>query len=269
MFPIFQLGPLAIQVPGLFLLAGIWIGTWMVDKEAPRYRLSTNYISNLIFIGLVVGIVGARLAYVLRFLNVYLDDPLGVFALNTNTLSPIEGILSGLTAALIYGQRKDLPLWKTLDVLTPSLAIFALAYGFSHLSSGDAFGAPTTVSWGVELWGDRRHPTQIYEIISGSLVFILIWRLRTRTPFTGFLFLSWVSLTALSRLLIEAFRGDSVIVFNSLRSAQLVSLLILLASLAGLHLLARRLATNTIPREKLPSESVSPKDGSSSTGKRS
>jgi prolipoprotein diacylglyceryl transferase len=243
MFPILQLGPFAVQLPGLFLLAGIWIGTWIVDKETPRHRLSASHLSNLIFIGLVIGILGARLAYALRFLDVYLDDPLSLIALNPSTLAPIEGILSGLLAAIIYGQRKDLPLWSTLDALTPSLAVFTLAYAFSHLSSGDAFGAATTVPWAIELWDESRHPTQIYEIIISFLVLITIWRVRSRSPFSGFLFLSWVSLAAASRLFIEAYRGDSVVIFNSLRSAQVVSLGIIAVALSGLHLLARRSAS--------------------------
>ncbi len=243
MFPISQLGPLAIQVPGLFLLAGIWIGTWIIDKEAPRYRLSSTHLNNLVIIGMVVGIIGARLGYALRFLEIYLDDPLSLIALNPSTLAPLEGLFSGLLAIFIYGQRKELPFWATLDAMTLSLAIFALAYGFSHLSSGDSFGAATTAPWAIELWGERRHPTQIYEIISGFLVIITIWRLRTRSPFPGFLFLSWVSLAAASRLFIEAYRGDSVVILNSLRSAQMVSLGIIAVALSGLHLLAQRRAS--------------------------
>jgi prolipoprotein diacylglyceryl transferase len=243
MFPILQLGPLAIQLPGLFLLVGIWIGTWIVEKEASRYRLSGTHLTNLILIGLVVGIVGARLGYALRFLEIYLDDPLSLIALNPSTLAPLEGFLSGLLAVFIYGQRKELPLWATLDAMTPSLAIFALAYGFSHLSSGDAFGAATSVPWAIELWGARRHPTQVYEILIGFLIFLAIWRLRMRSPFPGFLFLSWISLAAASRLFIEAYRGDSVVILNSLRSAQVVSLVIIIAALSGLHILARRRAS--------------------------
>ncbi|OGO19550.1 MAG: hypothetical protein A2Z14_06505 [Chloroflexi bacterium RBG_16_48_8] len=60
MFPIVQLGPLAIQLPGLFLLAGVWIAISILEKEAPRRSLSTSTLSNLILIGLVAGVVGER-----------------------------------------------------------------------------------------------------------------------------------------------------------------------------------------------------------------
>ncbi len=240
MFPLLQLGPLAIQLPGLFLLVGIWIGTWIIDKEAPRQGISATTLNNLVFIALVAGIIGARLGYAARYLNIYADDPLSLIALNPSTLAPAEGIFIGLLAAVIYGQRRELPFWPTLDALAPSLAVFAIAYGFSHLSSGDAFGAISDVPWAIEMWDERRHPSQIYEILGAIMILLTLWRIRSLSTFPGFLILSLVGLSATSRLLLEAYRGDSVVILSTIRSAQVVSLIILLASLGALHLLARR-----------------------------
>jgi phosphatidylglycerol:prolipoprotein diacylglycerol transferase len=199
----------------------------------------------MILIGLVVGVLSARLWYVVRFLDVYLDSPLSVFSLNPTTLAPVEGALTGLAAAAYYGYRKKLPLWPTLDAMTSGLAAFGIAVGFAHLASGDAFGAETALPWAIEIWGAQRHPTQIYEVLAAAIVFWLIWEIRRKTPVSGFLFLSWVALSALSRLAIEAFRGDSIIAFGSLRSAQLVSILVLAIALVGMHLLARTQAPDS------------------------
>ena len=239
MLPILQVGPLAIQMPGLILLAGVWVAVSLTDREAPRYSLRASVLSNMILIGLVVGILSARLWYVVRFLDVYLDSPLSVLSLNPTTLAPVEGALTGLAAAAYYGYRKGLSLWTTLDALTLGLAAFGIAVGFAHLASGDAFGAETALPWAITLWGAQRHPTQIYEVLAAGIVFWLIWEMRRKTSAPGFLFLTWVALSALSRLAIEAFRGDSVIAFRSLRSAQLVSILVLVIALIGMHLLLR------------------------------
>lgn len=240
MFPILRIGPLALQLPGLFLLAGVWVGTWLLDGQAPRRKLSAGVLNNLVFIGLVAGLLGGRLWYALRFLEVYLENPGGLFSLNPSTLAPVEGTLTGIIAAAIYGGRKRLPLWDTLDALAPSLAAFAVAFGLAHLSSGDAFGAPSDLPWAIELWGTRRHPSQVYEVLAGGVVTLAVWRLSEHPPFPGCLFFTWLGLAAASRLFLEAFRGDSVIVFGTLRSAQLVSLGLLLGAMLGLHLLARR-----------------------------
>ncbi len=240
MFPILQLGPLALQLPGLIILLGVWLGTHLIEREAPRHKLPAGTLSNMVFFSLLGGIAGARLGYALRFIEVYSKDPLGLISLNPHTLAPFEGAVAALIVALIYGQRKHLPLLPTLDAFTPGLASMAIFLGLADISSGDAFGAPTTVPWAIDLWGASRHPSQIYETITAALIFLFIQRLKTRSPFQGFIFTLWILLTSISRLFLEAFRGDSVLIFDGLRSAQVVSLSIAIAAMLGLHYLARR-----------------------------
>ena len=248
MLPILQVGPLAIQMPGLILLAGVWIAVSLTDRETPRYSLKPSTLSNMILIGLVVGILSARLWYAIRFFDIYLDTPLSIFSLNRTTLASLEGVLTGLAVAAFYGYRKGLPLWPTFDVLTPGLAAFGLAVGFSHLARGDAFGMETSLPWAIELWGAQRHPTQIYEVLAAGFIFWLIWEIRRKTQVAGFLFLIFVALTALSRLVIEAFRGDSIIAYGSIRNAQLGSLVVLAVALIGMHLLSRAQAQESRSR---------------------
>ncbi len=239
MLPILQVGPLAVQLPGLFLLAGVWVGVSLMEREARRLKLDSAVLSNMVLIGLVAGVLGARLAYALRFIEVYLDAPLGLISLNPSTLSAPEGALIGLLVAAGYAARRGLPLWPTLDALAPGLATFSIAVGFSHLASGDAFGAESDLPWAIELWGAQRHPSQIYEVVLGGLILFAVLELRGRLSGDGALFLVWVGLSAAGRLFLEAFRGDSVVVFGSLRSAQLVSLVLLALALIGLHLRVR------------------------------
>jgi phosphatidylglycerol---prolipoprotein diacylglyceryl transferase len=236
MFPILQVGPLALQLPGLFLLAGIWLGTWLVDREAPRHKVSGAAINSLVFYGLIAGIIGARLAYASRYLSIYAEDPLSLLSLNPSTLAPTEGILAGITVALVLGQHRNLRLWPSLDALTPSLAALAVFVGIAHLSSGDAFGAPASLPWAIELWGALRHPTQVYEIMLAILAFAAVWRLGRVETFPGFLFFAWLALAAASRLFLEAFRGDSAVAFGGLRSAQVASLGVLALALVALYL---------------------------------
>lgn len=235
MFPLLQLGPLALRLPGLFLLSGLWLGLRLVEKESRRQKLPTVTIYNLVFYGVVAGVIGARLWYAGRYFSVYWADPLSLFSLNPATLAPSEGLLTGFLVALIYGQRQGLTLWPTLDALTPGLALFAMFLGIAHLASGDAFGAPTELPWGIQLWGEVRHPSQVYEIIAAGLIVLAARRLQTQSRSDGVTFLAWTALTASCRLFLEAFRGDSVIVLGSVRAAQLVSLMVLLLALWGMR----------------------------------
>lgn len=246
MLPVLQLGPLAVQLPGLLLIAGVWLGTMLIDRAAARYGLAADDLTSMVFYSLLAGLLGARLGYVLRFPDVYLGDPLAVVSLNTFTLSLPEGFLAGGVAALIYGRGKGLPLWDTLDALTPSLALMGVTVALAHISSGDAFGSLTDLPWAVELWGGWRHPTQIYELIIVVSLLIYAWRGRAPGPFPGYRFLTWAAMFALGRVFLEAFRGDSQVILGVLRRAQVTALLSALAALWALHLrgLNHRAATD-------------------------
>jgi prolipoprotein diacylglyceryl transferase len=245
MLPVLNIGPLVLRLPGLLILLGLWLATYLVDREATRRSTSGSDINSMLFFALLGGLVGARLGYALHYLDIYLANPLALLSLSAGTLAPLEGVVVGGIVALVYGQRKRLPLWTTLDVLSPALGLFAVFVGLAHFSSGDAFGAESQVPWAIELWGASRHPTQVYETLLAGLILGIVLRLRTSDAFPGFLFLAWLALSAQSRLFLEAFRGDSVIILGNLRQAQLVSLLVLLLALGSLHILARRHSTGS------------------------
>jgi phosphatidylglycerol:prolipoprotein diacylglycerol transferase len=238
MLPIINIGPFALPLTELLLIVGVWVATLTLGKEASRRKLSANTLNNLVMIGLLGGVIGARLGYVLRHLDAYTDTWLDILALNVHALSLGDGLLFGSLAALIYAQHKELPLWPTLDALTPGLALFAVFVGLSHLASGDAYGAPTSLPWSLQIWGAERHPSQVYEIVAALLLFWAIQRIKSASTFPGFLILTFAAVSAASRVFLEAFRGDSEIVFGSLRSMQLAGLFVLLLSLAAMHLLA-------------------------------
>jgi phosphatidylglycerol:prolipoprotein diacylglycerol transferase len=156
------------------------------------------------------------------------------------------GLAAGI-AALIYGQRKHLPLWQTLDALTPLLAVFAVSLGLSHLASGAAFGRPTGLPWGIELWGAKRHPSQVYETLAATAILVALWPgrglLRPSQP--GVYFLSFLALSAASQLFLEAFRGDSVLLAGGFRTTQILAWLFLGLALWGID--RRRRAAAAVP----------------------
>ncbi|MFP3853065.1 MAG: prolipoprotein diacylglyceryl transferase [Anaerolineales bacterium] len=239
MLPVLNIGPLAIQLPGLFLIGGVWVGSIMAERAAERHDVPPDAITNLIFYSLLAGLIGARLGYALQFLSIYLERPLGLFSLNPSTLSLPEGMLAGGLLALIYGQRRRLRLWSALDALAPGLAAFSIALGFSHLASGDFFGMQTTLPWRISLFGAERHPTQVYEILlAGLTLMAVLWASRQRS-IPGFTFLLWMALASGSYLLISGFRGDSVVIFGMVRQGQLVSLALLLLAMVAVHFRAR------------------------------
>jgi phosphatidylglycerol:prolipoprotein diacylglycerol transferase len=230
---VIQLGTVALPVPPLTLLAGVVAAMWLAEREARRLHLPAEAVSSLILISVGAGVIGARLSYVARYLSIYAADPLSVFSPSGGALVPDIGLLLAGIAALIYGQRRRLPLRLTLDALAPGLAIMGVALGVAHLASGDAFGQPARVPWSILLWGALRHPSQVYEIVGALAVFAVWWSARRRLPAAGYGCLLVVALSAALRVFLEAFRGDSQLMAGGLRTAQVWGLLVL-----GLCLLA-------------------------------
>ncbi len=230
MLPAVHLGPLMLQLPGLALLAGLWLALEASSRQAARVRLSGETVTNLVFWALLGGVVAARLGYALRFPGAFLKAPLSLLALNPQTLDVGGGVLGGLLVAWAYGQRKGLPLRPTLDALAPGLVVFALFVGIAHVLSGDAYGAPTRLPWGISLWGAKRHPTQFYEVGLTAGALGVLWRQARAPRGDGTLFLWAVGLLAAVRLFVEAFRGDSVTVLGGVRVVQVLAWLVLLGT---------------------------------------
>jgi phosphatidylglycerol:prolipoprotein diacylglycerol transferase len=105
-----------------------------------------------------------------------------------------------------------------------------MGLALAHLAAGTAFGKPTTLPWGIDLWNAKRHPTQIYELIVSLLIFGILWFRKNGYP-GGSEFLLFTALTAGARLFLETFRGDSILVFGGVRLAQVIAWILLGAAL--------------------------------------
>lgn len=171
----------------------------------------------------------ARLVYIARYPDAFLPNPASIFSFNPGLLDRWGAVAGVIISSTIYIQRYKLPLWRILDTLTPFFAIMAISIGFSQLASGDAFGQVTDLPWAIELWGARRHPTQLYGIFGASAILWTLWPGRKLIFHSnpGVYFLIWLASSAGTRLFLEAFRGDSVLVLGGFRSAQIIAWLIL------------------------------------------
>lgn len=230
MLPVLQIGPFSVQTPGLALLLALWIGLSLAERHSHKHALSPETLNSLALVALLGGAIGGRLGYILQYPHAFLQSPLSALSLNPGLFDPLAGLAAGLLSALLYGRRKALHFWKTLDALTPLAAVVAVGVALSHLASGNAFGEPTNLPWAIELWGARRHPSQIYEMLGSLLTLGLLWPRQADAP-PGVYFLRFAALTSGTRLFLQAFRGDSALVLGGLRLEQILAWLALAAAL--------------------------------------
>lgn len=232
MLPVIQIGPLALQAPGLFLLVSLWIGITLTERSAKTYKLSADTLSNLIIVALVVGVIGGRIAYVARVPEAFAGNLASMVSLNAGLFDITGALAAALLGALVYGQRKSLPLLPTLDALVPFFGMLAIGLSLSNFASGNAFGMETDLPWAIELWGTTRHPSQLYETAAALVTLNLLYPPKADARYqAGFSFAAFIAVTAGYRLFLEAFRGDSALIFGSLRAAQVLMFIVLVVSL--------------------------------------
>lgn len=237
MMPVLQIGPLALQLPGLLILIGIWIGLNLAEKWSPSRGVPANRLYGLVVAALFAGVIGARLFYVIRYRAAFAADPLSLISLNPGLFDLPGGMLTGFLTALILGRRNGVALWPALDSLTPLLAVFILAHALAQLASGSGFGMEADLPWSIVLWGAKRHPTQIYLAVLAALGLFVFWpaQLRLHRLPAGVTFLGFTAYSAAARILVEAFRGDSALLPAGFRTAQVAAWLIMAGCLWLIH----------------------------------
>lgn len=235
MLPILQIGPLALQTPGLILLLCLWTGLSASEQFAPRRAIHPETLSRLVMFSLLGGLVGARLGFAAPNSTAYMASPASLFSLSSASLDVPTGVLTSLIIGLVYGQRAKLPLWATLDALTPLLAFLALGLTLAHAALGTGYGAETNLPWGISLFGAKRHPTHFYQL--GLDLLTLLWLVSwSRNPslLPGRLFWLLAALTSASHLLIESFRADTPLLPGGFRTYQIIAWLVLAIALWAL-----------------------------------
>jgi phosphatidylglycerol---prolipoprotein diacylglyceryl transferase len=226
-FPVLNIGPAAVRTSSLLLMLGLYLGLTLAERFARRNGQNPDVLTNLVLLAGLTGLITARLAYAAEHLALFQKNLSGLISFDPSLLDLWGGLAGTGIAALIYGQRKQLKFWPSLDRLTPFLAVMAVFIGLAHIASGQAFGSPTALPWGIELWGAKRHPSQIYETIGAIAILLSLWKQYGSAAGNGMLFLKFAGLTSGMLVFLSAFRGDSQMVLGGFRQEQVLALMAL------------------------------------------
>jgi prolipoprotein diacylglyceryltransferase len=181
---------------------------------------------------LLGAVVGARLWYGLFNLDLYGRNPGLFLALRVSDFAWPGALLGGLLAGSVWCRRKGFDVLKLADSAALTLPLVQTIASVGLLLSGEAFGVPTSLPWGVPLFGAVRHPTQIYFALAALSSLLVVWRLSRRTLPEGALAVVYLGLQGLMLLLIEALRADSLLLPGGIRAAQVFGLALLLYALS-------------------------------------
>ena len=231
MFPILNIGPLAIQTPGLIIIIGIYISILVVEKYSIRFSIKPNDSSNIIYLYVISTVIIGRIAYFFRFPSIFLENPLSTISLNPNLIDFSSGMIFSVFIAIIYIQKKKLKLLSILDSLSLGLIIFLLFFFFAQFASGNLYGRPTNLPWSVFLWGTTRHPLQLYYVIGLIPIFFLIIQIMKKKLSHGILFSITSGYLAIMTIFLDFFNGNPNNKIGNLNILQITAWIILVATL--------------------------------------
>lgn len=103
----FSIGPIPVNVWGLFVAAGFLIGTWLAARQAPRFGFAPKDVVDFAVWALVAGMIGARIGHVVFYEPAYyIAHPWEVFAIWRGGLSSFGGFVGALIAAFVFVRRR-------------------------------------------------------------------------------------------------------------------------------------------------------------------
>ena len=259
MHPIlFDLGPATIYTYGVLLASAYLLGLRLAMVRARARGLDQQRVLDLGIYIIISALVGAKLLLVVTDFRTFVNDPKELITLARSGGVFYGGLILAVSVALWYIRRIGLPLWTTTDVFAPGIALGHVVGRFGCFFAGCCWGKPTDVPWAITFTNPYAaanvgtplniplHPTQLYE--AGAelliLVLLLVTERRGRT-FPGRTFWSYMFLYAVSRYIIEIYRGDprGVVPFLDISTSQFISLVLGPLSLIMLVWLSRTLPT--------------------------
>lgn len=241
---LFQIGPISIHWYGVFIAAGILAGTFLAARLAQAYQIDPEKMYDVALYAALGGLIGARAYAVFLEFSYYVAHPFEIIAVWHGGLAIHGGIIGALFALIIYCKIKSMPFWRVIDVAAPALALGQAIGRFGNYFNQEIFGTPTDLPWGIPIAPENRpamyssftyfHPTFLYESILNiaNLTVLLVLRRYLKQP--GAIFFVYLINYAIIRILMEQLRTDVAPEFFGIRVPVLVSLVMIVISVAAI-----------------------------------
>jgi phosphatidylglycerol:prolipoprotein diacylglycerol transferase len=249
---LFSIGPFTVYSYGVLLAASYLLGLRLAMWRAKRWGLDANKVLDLGIYIIIAALVGAKLLLLVVDFDQF-RQPGELMTLARSGGVFYGGLLAAVGVAFWYIARHRMPFWTTCDVFAPGIALGHVTGRLGCLAAGCCYGRPTDVPWAIVFTnplaaanvgtplGIPLHPTQIYEAGAELLILgVILASERRGRVFAGRTFWLYMFLYAVSRYVIEMYRGDPRgMVFDVFSTSQFISLVLAPLSLAMLFWLSR------------------------------
>ncbi|GGD28756.1 prolipoprotein diacylglyceryl transferase [Pontibacillus salipaludis] len=242
-----DLGPFTIYWYGVIIATGAYLGLWLAMRESERLGFKKDTFVDLVVFAIPIAIISARIYYVIfeweRYVNGSLID---IFAIWEGGIAIHGALIGSVATAVVFARVRKLPFWQLADIAAPSIILGQAIGRWGNFMNQEAHGGPVSESFYQNVMqflpnfinrqmcieGVVYHPTFLYESVWNILGFVFLLVLRRFNPRRGEVFLSYVIWYSFGRYFIEQMRTDSLYIIGSLRTAQVISIILILIASA-------------------------------------
>jgi phosphatidylglycerol:prolipoprotein diacylglycerol transferase len=253
MYPrLLELGPITVYTYGVLLAAAYLLGLKLAMVRAQARGLDQARVLDLGIYIIISALLGAKLLLLVTDWRTFTSSPGELLTLVRSGGVFYGGLIVAVAVALWYIRRVGLPLWTTCDVFAPGIALGHVIGRLGCLFAGCCYGKPTALPWGITFTdpfaaanvgtplNTPLHPTQLYEAGAEALILIVLLATESRgRRFAGRTFWLYMLLYAVSRFIIEIFRGDPRGTVGIFSTSQFISVLLAPLAIAMLVYLSR------------------------------
>jgi phosphatidylglycerol:prolipoprotein diacylglycerol transferase len=256
MYPIlFEIGDWPVYSYGVLLAAAYLIGLQLAVVRARRAGVDPAKVMDLGIYLIIAALVGAKLMLIAVDFNYFRQQPRELLSLVRAGGVFYGGLIGAVLVGIWLVRKYKLPVWSTADLMAPGIALGHVVGRFGCLLAGCCYGRPTDAAWGITFTNPVAnanvgtplniplHPTQLYDAGAELIILtILLATERKGRPYAGRTFWLYMGLYAVSRFIVEFYRGDLQRgdVFGVLSTSQFVSLLLVPVAVTMLAILRRR-----------------------------
>ena len=259
--PYFEVFGFRVYWYGVIIACGFILAVSYALARKKEFGLTEDNIIDMLIFAVPIGIIGARLYYVVFNFDLYRDDLAGILRIRDGGLAIYGGVIFSVLTAYVFSRVKKIPFGALLDDVAIPLLIGQSVGRWGNFMNREAYGSVTNVLWrmGITLSDGSVifvHPTFLYESLWNLLGIIVLhfWSKKQRL-FDGHLFLMYLTWYGVGRGIIEGLRSDSLYLFSTgIRVSQLLAVLTAAASVTLMAVMAADYKKNASNSESDTSE---------------
>ncbi len=219
-------GRLSVAWYGAIICVGMLLACAIALYNAKkREGFDTDSFLDYFIFTIPLGVVGARLMYVLTNLESY-DSFSEAIAVWEGGLAIYGGVLAGAATVFVSSKIKKQSFFKVADCIIPGLFLAQALGRWGNFVNGEAHGGETDLPWGMCINGSAAvHPTFLYEsLITLTGFCICMFLLYPKKKWDGQILSFYMLWYGVGRVLVESLRTDSLYI-GPLKLAQCIGVI--------------------------------------------